>query len=290
VSDANVRVLERLKDASLWLFLSLGLLYQGILTPALGFLISLAGLFLLIGIGAPRIRSVLRDLQLIGLLKEDRSNWVSILNLSAVGIVVGEKLLAIPGSSLFGFAHPIGFGLSVIGDAILALSLVGAFVASVFLGITLIDLGNTYSSDILKTAGLLSALPFISPIGWLLAYAHLGSLILDASRQQGPAGPRPSSQGSKLPSVYAEGYATIRGNGQVTLTLVANSPLTIANAYLLGYQTRVRTISPNVLSVGRNWVVIYLDNLPPLVQGASYTLVVAFSDGSSVSVQAFYVP
>ena len=76
----------------------------------------------------------------------------------------------------------------------------------------------------------------------------------------------------------------------MTLTLVANSPLTIANAYLLGYQTRVRTISPNVLSVGRNFVVIYFDNLPPLVQGVSYTLVVAFSDGSSVSVQAFYVP
>ena len=75
----------------------------------------------------------------------------------------------------------------------------------------------------------------------------------------------------------------------MTLNLVANSPLTIANAYLLGYQTRVRTISPNVLSVGRNLVVVYFDNLPPLVQGVSYTLVVAFSDGSSVSVQAFYV-
>jgi hypothetical protein len=75
----------------------------------------------------------------------------------------------------------------------------------------------------------------------------------------------------------------------VTLNLVANSPLTIANAYLLGYQTRVRTISPNVLSVGRN-LVVYFDNLPPLVQGVSYTLVVAFSDGSSMSVQAFYVP
>jgi hypothetical protein len=290
VNDPNVGVLERLKDASLWLFLSLGLLYLGILIPALGFLISLAGLFLLIGNGAPRIRSVLRDLQQVGLLKEDRSNWVSILNLSAVGIVIGEIFLAVAGLLLFGFAHPIGFGLSVFGDAILALSLVGAFVASVFLGITLIDLGNTYSSDILKIAGILSALPFISPIGWLLAYANLDSLSLDASRQQGPAGPQPSSQGSKLPSVYAEGYATIRGNGQVTLTLVANSPLTIANAYLLGYQTRVKTVSPNVLSVGRNLVVIYFDNLPPLVQGASYTLVVAFSDGSSVSVQAFYVP
>jgi len=256
----------------------------------LGFLISLAGLYLLIGKGTPRLRSVLRDLQLIGLLKEDRSNWVSILNLSAVGIVIGEIFLAVSGLLLFSFAHPIGFGLSVVGDAILFLSLVGAFVASVFLGISLIDLGNAYSSDILKIAGVLSALPFISPIGWLLAYAYLDSLILDASRQQGPAGPRPSSQGRKLPSVYAEGYATIRGNGQVTLTLVANSPLTIANAYLLGYQTRVRTISPNVLSVGRNLVVIYFDNLPPLVQGASYTLVVAFSDGSSVSVQAFYVP
>ena len=71
VSDTNVGVLEGLKDASLWLFLSLGLLYLGILIPALGFLISLAGLFLLIGNGAPRIRLVLRDLQLIGLLKED---------------------------------------------------------------------------------------------------------------------------------------------------------------------------------------------------------------------------
>jgi len=290
VSDTNVGVLERLKDASLWLFLSLGLLYLGILIPALGFLISLAGLYLLIGKGTPRLRSVLRDLQLIGLLKEDRSNWVSILNLSAVGIVIGEIFLAVSGLLLFSFAHPIGFGLSVVGDAILFLSLVGAFVASVFLGISLIDLGNAYSSDILKIAGVLSALPFISPIAWLLAYAYLDSLFLDASRQQGPAGPRPSSQGRKLPSVYAEGYATIRGNGQVTLTLVANSPLTIANAYLLGYQTRVRTISPNVLSVGRNLVVIYFDNLPPLVQGASYTLIVAFSDGSSVSVQAFYLP
>jgi Protein of unknown function (DUF973). len=290
VSDTNVGVLERLKDASLWLFLSLGLLYLGISIPALGFLVSLAGLYLLIGKGAPRLRSVMRDIRLIGLLEEDRSNWVSILNLSAVGIVIGEVFLAVSGLLLFSFAHPIGFGLSVFGDAILALSLVGAFVASVFLGISLIDLGNAYSSDILKIAGVLSALPFISPIGWLLAYAYLDSLILDASRQQGPAGPRPSSQGRKLPSVYAEGYATIRGNGQVTLTLVTNSPLTIANAYLLGYQTRVRTISPNVLSVGRNLVVIYFDNLPPLVQGASYTLVVAFSDGSSVSVQAFYVP
>ncbi|MCI4456211.1 MAG: hypothetical protein JHC23_05790, partial [Sulfolobus sp.] len=149
VNDTNVGVLERLKDASLWLFLSLGLLYLGILIPALGFLISLAGLFLLIGNGAPRIRSVLRDLQQVGLLKEDRSNWVSILNLSAVGIVIGEIFLAVAGLLLFGFAHPIGFGLSVFGDAILALSLVGAFVASVFLGITLIDLGNTYSNDIL---------------------------------------------------------------------------------------------------------------------------------------------
>ena len=289
MSGTNVGVLEKLKDASLWLFLSLGLLYLGILIPALGFLISLAGLFLLIGKGAPRIRSVLRDLQLIGLLKEDRSNWVSMLNLSAVGIVIGEIFLAVSGLLLFSFAHPIGFGLFVIGDAILVLSLVGAFVGSVFLGISLIELGDTYPSDFLKIAGLLSALPFISPIGWLLAYAYLDSLILDASRQQGPAGPRPSSQGTKLPSVYAEGYATIRGNGQVTLNLVANSPLTIANAYLLGYQTRVRTISPNVLSVGRN-LVVYFDNLPPLVQGVSYTLVVAFSDGSSMSVQAFYVP
>ncbi|MCQ4345461.1 MAG: hypothetical protein RXQ70_04735, partial [Sulfolobaceae archaeon] len=58
VSDTNVGVLEGLKDASLWLFLSLSLLYLGMLIPALGFLISLAGLFLLIGNGAPRIRSV----------------------------------------------------------------------------------------------------------------------------------------------------------------------------------------------------------------------------------------
>jgi hypothetical protein len=137
VSGTNFGVLEGLKDASLLLFLSLGLLYLGILIPALGFLISLVGLFLLIGNGAPRIRSVLRDLQLIGLLKEDRSNWVSILNLSAVGIVIGEIFLAASRLLLLSLAHPIGFGLSAVGDAILALSLVGAFVASVFLGTSL---------------------------------------------------------------------------------------------------------------------------------------------------------
>jgi len=74
VSGTNVGVLERLKDASLWLFLSLSLLYLGMFIPILGFLISLAGLFLLIGNRAPRVMSVLRDLQLIGLLKGDRSN------------------------------------------------------------------------------------------------------------------------------------------------------------------------------------------------------------------------
>jgi len=289
VSNTNIEVLKRLRDASLWLFLSLGLFELGIFIPTSGYLISLAGLFLLIGMGAPRIRSVLRDLQSIGLLKGDRSIWVSILNLSAVGLVI-VMFLGVFRSLLFSFAHPIGLILSSIRNMILFLSLVGIFAAPVFLGISLAELGDTYPSDFLKIAGLLSALPFISPIGWLLAYAYLNILILDASRQRGPAGPRPTSQGRKLPSVYAEGHATIRGNGQVTLTLVANSPLTIVNAYLLGYQARVRTISPNVLSVGRNLVVIYFDNLPPLVQGVSYTLVIAFSDGSSVSVQAFYVP
>jgi hypothetical protein len=58
----------------------------------------------------------------------------------------------------------------------------------------------------------------------------------------------------------------------------------------VGYRTELGLCSPNVLSVGRNLVVIYFNNLPPLVQGVSYTLVMAFSDGSSVSVPAFYVP
>jgi len=74
----------------------------------MGYLISLAGLFLLIGKGAPRLRLALRDLQLIGLLKEDRSNWVSILNLSTIGIVIGEIFLAVSGLLPFSFAHPNG--------------------------------------------------------------------------------------------------------------------------------------------------------------------------------------
>ena len=112
MSDTNVGVLERLKDASLWLFLSLGLLYLGISIPALGFLISFTGLFLLIGKGAPRLRSVLRDLQLIGLLEEDRSNWVSILNLSAVGIVIGEMFLAVSGLLLLASLTRLGSAYS----------------------------------------------------------------------------------------------------------------------------------------------------------------------------------
>ncbi|MGC9106254.1 MAG: DUF973 family protein [Thermoprotei archaeon] len=285
---------EKMKDASLWTFISLILALLGTSLHSFGFIIAVVGLYFFITYAAPKLKSALSDLYTYGVVREDRSKWVDTLKLSLIALLVASFIafLAFLSALLFlGFLAILLGGLSTV---VYVLGVLGVLVSSIFIGLSIYEAGEYFKDNVLSISGILVVIPYVNILGWILVYLEANNLAfkyatpLPPAPQQGSSGPPSPPPGPA--KVFAEGSATIRSNGQVTVILVANAQLSIVNVALSGFQTSLVTVSPQTLQVGRNLVVAYLRNLPQLQPNVGYALVITFSDGSSISVPAYYAP
>jgi hypothetical protein len=283
-----------MKDASLWTLISTILALIGASLDSFGFIIAVVGLYFFITYAAPKLKSALSDLYAYGIVREDRSKWVDMLKLSLIALLVASFIafLAFLSALLF-----LGFLAVLLGDlstAVFVLGVLGILVSSIFIGLSIYEAGEYFKDGVLSISGILVMIPYVNILGWILVFLEANNLAfkyaapLSPTPQPGPSGPPSPPPGPA--KVFAEGNATIRSNGQATVILVANAQLGIVNVALSGFQTSMVTVSPQTLQVGRNLVVAYLRNVPQLQPNTAYTLVITFSDGSSISVPAYYTP
>lgn len=284
---------EKMKDASLWTLISLILVFVGASLHAVGFIIALVGLYFFISYAAPKLGSTLSELHAYGIVRENRTKWVNTLKLSVIAVLVASFLAFLAFLSALLFASLLTTVLGALGTALLVLGVIGILVSSIFIGLSIYEAGQYFKDDVLSISGILVIIPYVNILGWILVFLEANDLAIKYATPS-PQAPQPGPTGPpQLPGpakVFAEGNATIRPNGQITVVLVANAQLGITNVALSGFQTSMLTVSPQTLQLGRNLVVVYLRNLPQLQPNVAYTLVITFSDGSSITVPAYYMP
>ena len=273
--------LDSLKDAAFWAFVSNLLVFGGLFASIYGFFLAAAGTAIYFTIAQGKVKRFLGYLSTLGYETDNAEKGTGRVFGSFLGITFGlfAALVATIAGFITGAVH-FAVALTVFAYFVVTIMAIIYIIASIPIGVAVNDLGSRVSSDILRLGGILSIIPVVSIVGWLLVHIEAGSVLAKAGTfpQQG--------QGNM--QVYPEGSGVLSRDGVAQIVLISNVYATIVGASLNGFPS-VTFVSavPSQLNLGRNAVRITFSSLPPLNPGLYY-ITVYLSNGTSVNVPVYY--
>ena len=273
--------LDSLKDAAFWAFVSNLLIFGGLFASAYGFFLAATGTAIYFTIAQGKVKRFLADLSTLGYETDNAEKGAGRVFGSFLGITLGlfVVLVATIAGFITGAIH-FAVALTIFAYFVVTIMAIVYIIASIPIGVAVNDFGSRVSSDLLRLGGILTIIPVVSIIGWLLVYIEADNVSMKAgvSPQQGQANMQ----------VYPEGNGVLGRDGVAQIVLISNVYAGIVGASLIGFPS-VTFVSavPSQLNLGRNAVRITFSNLPPLKPGLYY-ITVYLSNGTSVNVPVYY--
>ncbi|ARM75490.1 DUF973 family protein [Acidianus manzaensis] len=273
----DIEGLNKLKDASIWLTVitlisTIGILYNS------AAILSIVSLILLFIKGIPSLRDTFNSFSASGKEVSRGIGGLKYLPIGYILLFIAGIFLILDTISVLSINLVGSILFSIIGILLLIVGIIVIFISYLFIGLTLYDIGNFFSNDLIKIGGILSIIPVIDFVGWILIYLGADDAIRNINRNQ--------TYVASYQPIYQTGNGILRFDGSAFFSIYSLvQGVQINSAILQEIGLNSLDIQPKILIHGTNNIFIKFPEISNIIPPRLYTIVLNLSNGQIVVVK-----